>query len=348
MDSVSGTIYALSGVATATTAAGDARVLREGDVLRAGEVIQCEPCSTALLVHTASGALRAVGPGSHQLGTESWLQPEPAFAPLSKHTAVLDPAGLQSLAAQTNLYLASGRAAGMLEDLLQAEVPEVALIASDFAQTDGQDPDAEVIEALESVSDTVASVELFLQANTPGNGPASNLAAQLVELREHLETLRSAATGDSPDETVRLDTLMDTFAVAFRSVAAAESGALEAYASEMPGGPAWYGDGREMSLNPVIGGALQLESAGASKAAEPAYDALEMDQVLSLVTEHQLEDVLSFDRRGSQLEVSIRGEHAASEDSASAIVLESQYGVADAAPWDLGLSSGTTGPEGQV
>lgn len=336
----------MSGDASVTKPDGAARGLREGDAFHAGDTVSCGK-SGAMLVVTASGEQLTLGPGSEWVVPMDWPSSAAEHAILNSGPATLDALQLKSHAALGNLYLSSGRAAGLLSELLESSdaAPDLMPVTLSGAGND----EADLLETLETASGLVSALELFLRTTANENEPLSENVEQLNQFRHQLEDLRLSGVDGSTDETARFEGLLESLSSVFQTLEHAESLSLESYSKEVPGGPAWFGNGQAIHFDSQVGQAPLMENPDLIPAGQDAVETLEIDAVLSSVTEHQLEDVLSFDRNGSQLKVSIQGETASSDASMSAILLESQVGVAGSAPWDTVLNSGATGPEsGQV
>lgn len=337
------TVYAVSGAAFASNAAGTVRPLRSGDEVLPDESVSCREHSWVMLSDQRTGEVWTIGPeadGPARVGDPNQnLGDDHMF----EGTGMIDATGLNSLAARTNLFIASGRASAALEELLGTD-QENRTETLDHGLQVSEDAVQALIELLEAGVDTGAATDTFLQSGSPAAQAPAMGAPQLASLREQIKLLESGDQQPWRSEAERSELLEEIFASAFKAIEQAESRLLEAYAREVPGGPAWSGNGETMRFNPAIGEGIALESAETGMPAQQVTEALALDEVLSSVTEHQLEEVLSFDREGGQLRVSVQSDPVTHE-AEPAILLDSQLVAIETSQWAYGLQPGSAGTD---
>lgn len=328
---LSATIAAHSGDAHLTRTDGTSDVVQTGDALQPGDTITC-PASAAVVVRSSTGAAISVGPDSVWQVPESWRPADEAEAH-SDQDGVLDAAQLHSLAAHSHLFLSSGRAWEILGNQLAIADSE----SSDqpiwgLAEVE----DTSLASALDQSSALLTALDQELAVGDSGNASARQ---SVLSLRESLLKLEQLLSSDLEENLeVRFSELFDV-------LRQAEELAIDGYVSHTPGSVAtWEESGSAMQFTemspPRVGNDL-----GIMQAEAPVLEVLDIDLVLEGVTEHELDDVLTLNRDGGSLEVSVQSSGTAADSASIAVSLSSFAEPPSSAPWASGADVTSNPPE---
>lgn len=354
MNDIAATVISLAGAADAVAPGGEARALVEGAPVYPGEAVATGPAGAVLLSVAGQDGLHSIGPGTRWLagdgvGSDSGASVSEMQAGTLPVGGGIDGDGLDSHAARESLFLADGRARGLVEELF-GEWPAAPVAAPDLAalQATGEsDPLRTDVTAGELLGVIQEALDLSralgrLGADTDDSGIAILEAAA--------RKVRGMVGPESPVDLLFTDenALAGFFEPLLDSVRGGESLALGRLAAEIPGGLHGIGAGHRVLFDeePAEVAAQAAPESVAESAADMAHeDVLSLAALLESVTEENLSGVLTLAQDGAGTRVTVRGGEA-SAPGESSIWLNS--GDPESGPWDVDpswLRTGITGYE---
>ncbi len=339
MTEIAATVVSLAGAAQAVAPGGGGRALSEGEPVYPGEAVVTGPAGAVLLAMAGTGpghALQSVGPEQRWIaGAGPGETHAEASLALPVHGGI-EAGNLDSHAARESLFLADGRAPGLVSELLAdwqtapVAAPDLAVLSSAAAP----DPFAGDITAGELLGVLQEALELTRTLSRVEQGEDGDGAIEMLEAAAH--KVRGMLGPESPVDLLFKDEngLSEFFEPLLAALRGGEATVLGRLAAEIPGGlrglaPVDRVLFDEESAESLAQAALQSV---AESAADMAHEeVLSLATVLESVTEENLSGVLTLDQDGARTRVTVRGGDASAPGESS---IWWNSGDPESGPWN--------------